>query len=90
MTEDFHKVITDPCPNCGYEIHMHSNTKEDESGPAPNNLSLCYQCLTLIKFDNDLKLVKLTEDEYKQIPVETLSEVKLLIQQIQAKKNLNS
>ena len=74
------------CPKCGYEINAHSPLTDPAVMPQPGNASICYDCYNLNKYDDNLQLVELTEEERDSIPPELMLEIETIIDKIKRNK----
>jgi len=59
-----HKLYT-VCPSCGHSLRHHTaiGGDEEERAPEKNDLNVCSNCGAWNKFDEQLKLVGLTQQE---------------------------
>jgi hypothetical protein len=61
------KLEPSPCPYCG-KVHdgaMAADGQEDLM-PVPGNLSICYDCLEVMAYDENLKLVRLPDGQIEK------------------------
>lgn len=86
MSDKIHKLEQASCPSCGYVIDAHSNTDDDESMPKPDDLSVCAKCAAWNKFDKNLKLVPLTDEDKLNCDDEILVELKRVSAQILSRR----
>lgn len=59
------------CPHCGESIDVATNLKYD-APPSPGAVSICAGCGRVAKFEADLTLSVVTDDELLTLPTETL------------------
>lgn len=78
------------CPKCGYEINSHSPLMDPAVRPQPGNALICSNCYTLNKYDENLDLVELTEEEKESFPPELMLEINMIIDKIKRGKNDNN
>jgi len=74
------------CPNCLTFLNAASPLERDVA-PKENDLSVCFRCGQLLKFNKDLKLVKLTDEELKHIKKEDFMAYETLIKTSEFIKN---
>lgn len=60
-------VKKDECPLCFYKIDSAIVATHDRR-PTVGDLSVCLNCAGLLRFDKDMNLVQLTDDEYENLP----------------------
>lgn len=58
------------CKKCFYAWDSHSNTDDNKNPPQENDLTICFYCGTISKFDKDLNLIELTESELLELKQE--------------------
>jgi hypothetical protein len=58
------------CPFCGVKLDAATHPKDRTLMPSPGNLSMCINCTSILKFDDNLHLVALTPQEFKKLPDE--------------------
>lgn len=58
------RIPDQTCPYCGRNIGATMKTKDtDQRPPEPGDLSLCFYCGEVAKFDNNMILIKLEPEE---------------------------
>lgn len=69
------------CRSCGHNLSKHTTVNEDPKGakPSENDLSVCFGCGALSKFDEQLNLVPLTPEELIALDAENPETSDLLI-----------
>lgn len=69
MIGDTVRLPEDRCPKCGGKLDAATGA---ESGPGPEagDLSVCIHCLAMLQFDPNLRLKRLTDDEFEALPEE--------------------
>jgi hypothetical protein len=58
------------CPCCKKELDAATSINEKDALPSPGNLSICFYCATVSRFDKDLKLEELTTEQFAKFPEE--------------------
>lgn len=62
-----HETEPNKCPHCDALLDRSVGVNEpDQRAPRPGDRSICIHCGNPCKFDDDMKLVKLTDEEMKQ------------------------
>jgi hypothetical protein len=74
------------CPHCETVIVNYTSMKDPGDIPSPGNLMLCANCLSLCKYDDNLKLTQLTDEEKASMPPELLFEIEGMINAVKKKK----
>jgi hypothetical protein len=59
------------CPFCGYVMDSAIAVFDENMIVKPGTLSMCLGCTQFIKFDSELKLIKLRPSELKSLPTKT-------------------
>lgn len=83
--------IPNVCPHCGAALNKATNHMTDEA-PRPGAWALCVGCAGLSKLDEDLKLVKATDEEYNRLPKGAklqIAQAQMAIKGIDLGKTLN-
>lgn len=62
------RLEDDNCPNCGHTLS--AATSDINATPESGDCSICIECYTFLQFDDNLKLLALTEDEIDELPQE--------------------
>ncbi len=65
-----HKLVSSSCPFCGYQVDRATNPREPAASPKPGSLSMCLQCTSFLRFDQNLRLIALPQQEFKELPDE--------------------
>lgn len=60
------KLTESKCASCGHILDTATGVEEGTT-PSVNDLTVCVYCGELHRFDEDLKLVLLTEEEIEEI-----------------------
>jgi hypothetical protein len=76
------------CPHCKTVIANYTSMKDPGDIPSPGNLMLCANCLSLCKYDDNLKLAQLTNEEKAGLTPELLFEIEGMINAVRKKKEL--
>ena len=61
------------CPWCGYQVDAATCATDQNAKPRPGDLSMCLKCLSVLRFDADLRLEMLPEAEFRALPEEMRS-----------------
>ena len=69
-----HRMTECKCPKCGKTLDAASSI-EYATPPDPGDISVCIDCLTILRFTKDLSLLELTEAEISRLDPKTLAEV---------------
>jgi hypothetical protein len=62
------RLDDDNCPKCGYNLS--AATSDVGATPEPGDYSICIECYAFLRFDDNLKLIALTEEELDELPQE--------------------
>ena len=65
----------DRCPECGYEVDSATCPDDLLATPAEGDLSVCLKCATPLKFNKELYLQALTEDEFVELDADVRSKL---------------
>jgi hypothetical protein len=60
--KDQYRVPLSACPSCGTQCDAASTTNESTQ-PVPGDISICVRCGELLKFGDDMRLMRLTHEE---------------------------
>jgi len=74
------------CPHCGQVINGHASI-EAGALPSVNDLSICAKCAKWNKFDDNLNLIKFTEEDEKNADPALISQLKLISSELLKSKN---
>lgn len=80
-------LINDQCPKCGYKMDTHTSANDPSETPSPNDISICLNCGTFNKFNEDLKLVEFTQEDLENTDSELRVEIERISQKIKSNKN---
>ncbi len=72
------------CPCCGATLDAVASVGGDYT-PSPDDFSVCIECGAYVKFDKDLRIVELTDEEYVDLPLDErqlLRAVRLAVQRM--------
>lgn len=58
------------CPNCSAKTNAATPMGHQES-PDPGDLCMCYACGAFLQFDETLKLIQLSEEQFAALPQAT-------------------
>lgn len=56
------------CPECHHKFDRCTNTTNEFAGPAAGDLSVCIECGTMLIFESDLSVRRLTGREFEELP----------------------
>jgi hypothetical protein len=60
------QLTTDPkCPCC--QATLDGATNIDDSGPSPGDFSLCFYCLTKLRFTDDMHFCKASDSDLEEL-----------------------
>lgn len=66
------------CPHCGCSLNAASN--QNDETPEPGDLTLCAKCRNWIEFNDDMKLIKTTDEHINEIDKSDKIELKRFIE----------
>lgn len=61
----------DICPVCSY-ITNRAAAVDDQVPPKPGDYSICFNCTSFVTFDDDMRIVLLTDNEIAQMPFDVV------------------
>ena len=62
-----YKIPPSVCPVCGTQMEGATSLEdEDRSGPTPGALGICWYCATILKYGENLELMKVSDSDRKQ------------------------
>ena len=71
------RIDPSPCPKCGVQHDAATASDGSGIGPVKGDLSICVDCGSINVFDDDLKLVTITEEQLSEgYDDETLAEIR--------------
>lgn len=79
------KIDDDICPNCKSVLNTCTGVNSDQN-PSPGDITICFYCGSVLKFNDDMTLLELTTEDYVTMPKDALFEIIMVQQQI-IKKN---
>ena len=65
------------CPTCKRRIDAAGTEDEQSVGPTPGDLTICFHCLAVMVFNDDLTLRLIEKEEYNGLPDESKREIEL-------------
>lgn len=71
-----------PCPHCNYEVDTHSSIESKEYTPSKGDVSICIKCAGWNKFDDELSLIKFTDEDEANSDPELITQMKAISLQI--------
>lgn len=63
------------CAHCEEILDMHDCTSEEGATPSPEDITICSKCGEWNKFNQELKLEKLSDEEIAGLPPEVLEDM---------------
>lgn len=57
----------DECPKCGKHINAAATVSDENAQPSSGDVTVCIGCAGILKFDDNLKLAKLTTEEFDEM-----------------------
>lgn len=83
------KTSKNNCPECGNILNAATAITNINVKPKCNDISICYKCGTILKFNKQLHLIKATEKDLEQISTSDLSVLMQIKDEINRIKILN-
>lgn len=71
------------CPCCGHKLNAVANVGDHDDLPVAGDVSVCGQCASYLKFDDDMKLRLMTVDEICDLDNDVLYALTVARNQIQ-------
>ncbi len=56
------------CPVCDYMMDSATDLSNEKVEPQPDDLSVCLKCTSILRFDDELRLVPLAPGEFAKLP----------------------
>lgn len=72
------------CPQCGKLINGAISIDSSVAKPRSGDFSICVFCAQMLRFDDNLKLIELTQNEFNKLDNETKQTVESAIKFIKA------
>jgi len=72
-----HRMAQSLCPYCGYKMDCASGVDHNKH-PTPRSLSICIMCGGFLKFNDQLSLEKLEDDEFQELPASVQRKLNLV------------
>jgi hypothetical protein len=70
------------CPDCGAIHNLEAPIKKDGRLPEPGDICFCVTCFAVCRFDNNMELINLTEEEVDNLielrPLDILNVIKTI------------
>lgn len=65
-------VSTNKCPDCNYRLEAHAEISAPLSHAVPRagDVSICFSCGCLLRFDSPEDMHKLTGEEFRALPID--------------------
>lgn len=73
------------CPKCKVLLDGATNT-QGEIGPRGGDLTICVYCSTLLKFDDNIQLVIMSDEEFNKLPENDKKHLNKIINHININK----
>jgi hypothetical protein len=67
-------VEDDSCPICGVKLTAFSNDKNQV--PSPGDLSICYNCTSVLEICEDYTVIELPSEEFEQLDIDVRHHIK--------------
>lgn len=74
------------CPYCDYEINAHSPLTDPATIPKPGYVCICFNCYSINKYNEELQLVEMSQEEKDSLPGELMMEIESIIEKIKKNK----
>lgn len=77
------------CPVCGRGITA-ATCATGQHAPKPEDLTVCFGCLMVLKYDQQLRPVKLPDEELWALPLDMLEDIQALqhkLEQVKRREN---
>jgi len=55
------------CKKCGYKINKHTPISDENATPLKGDYAVCYNCISICEFDEDLNLIPLTPEQLVEL-----------------------
>lgn len=68
MTDHF--LAPSLCPQCGDKLDAATNMPGETGAPEPSDITGCLNCGAVLTWDTDMRLRKLSSEEFDEIPAE--------------------
>lgn len=72
----------DHCPHCKAYLDCASNIESETLRPKPGDVSICIKCGTFLEFDENLTLIYLSDEHFKQLAAKAQEQLKFLKKEI--------
>lgn len=69
-----HSLPESACPFCGHKMD-HAFSTQTDNPPTPGDFSLCIRCGRVLRFAEDMTLLKVEREEMETLDTETLLEL---------------
>lgn len=64
------KIAGSTCPCCKRVLDGASCLEDEKLMPNAGDITICIYCLTILEFDNNLKLLEMTNEQISELPHE--------------------
>jgi hypothetical protein len=69
-----HRTTPTLCPTCGHKLDAATGLDHDHK-PSPGDLSVCIQCGEILEFDEEIKLILISEGTIEKLDLETMEDL---------------
>jgi hypothetical protein len=79
------------CPSCGKQLNRVTGVDASEA-PKPEDITICAGCAAVLKFDDQMKVVALSQEEMLALPTVMKAEIRFaqsVVRDMHAGKRLN-
>jgi hypothetical protein len=86
------RIEPSPCPHCQHKLDSAYSPSNPQAKPRPGDLTVCINCQEFLQFDNDLKVIKVTDELRAKIEQESpgtykeLQRIRMAIKMIKEEK----
>lgn len=70
-----HPMPDDACPECRHLFEMATSADFNGARPKPGDASICIECTTILVFNTDMHVRRMTDDEYQALSHENRDEL---------------
>ena len=67
MSSSTHKVPGSPCPECN-TLNDAATGLGGAQAPCEGDICICFSCATVLSYDKDMKLQKMSKEQIQKIP----------------------
>jgi hypothetical protein len=81
--DEFDHMHDTTCPYCGRTNDLHREVKQEGVGPSPGDVSVCFGCVGVSVYDENLALRIPTDEEFAEV-IEVARPMQALIHYVHA------